>query len=218
MPPSSQAARSRSADVVPAVPVALLAGFRFGVREFVRGPVGDRRGERAEAVQVERAAERRRCACVPLPGFCESSGGAVVRADMRTAVPEGNQVGSEAIGLLGVRAGGSSVSGVGNVLPWRPRRGHGVSNPRRHSSVAHPRPDDFSVEPGGHRGPASGSGGARSGHAPVSTIFLPPARPVVTRVNASGPSLSGRGSGASSKVPAAACSASSTSCAALGST
>ena len=72
--------------------------------------------------------------------------------------------------------------------------------------------------PRGHRGPASGWGGARSGHAWVSTIFLPPARPVTTRVNAAGPSLSARGSGASFKVPAAACSASWTSCAALGST
>lgn len=60
-------------------------------------------------------------------------------------------------------------------------------------------------------------GGARSGHAGMSTIFLPPARPATTWVNAAGPSLSGRGSGASFKVPATARSASWTSCAPLGS-
>lgn len=73
------------------------------------------------------------------------------------------------------------------------------------------------MAPGGRRGQGSGSGGARSDHARVSTIFLPPARPVTTRANAAGPSLSGRGSGASLNAPAAACSASWASCAALGS-
>lgn len=60
------------------------------------------RGEGAEAVQVDRGAERRRRAGAPLPGIGESGGGAVFGADPWEPVTEVGQAVGEAVGLLGV--------------------------------------------------------------------------------------------------------------------
>ena len=68
-------------------------------------------GERAEAVEADPGAERRRCACVPLPCLGESGGGVVVRADARDGVTEVGQAGGERVGLLA--GDGREIQGTG---------------------------------------------------------------------------------------------------------